>query len=152
MSHKAKSCSYISLYLCPFTSVLVQIDKLIYFSKYKVQESFYFFFEDFFMWIIFKVVIEFVPILFLFYFWLFGFKACGILAPWPGTKPTPGTLEGKVLTTGLPGKPQHLLNTLTSKPQFQVSDIGNLWPEDLGQSSEAMWWDSQGTFQPFAML
>jgi len=79
-----------------------------------------------------------MPILFLFYFWLFGFKACGILAPWPGTKPTPGTLEGKVLTTGLPGKSQHLLNTLTSKPQFQVSDIGNLWPEDLGQSSEAI--------------
>ena len=85
-------------------------------------------------------------------FWFFGQEACGILAPGPGIKPTPPSLEGKVLTTGLPGKSQHLLKTLTSKPQFQVSDIGNLWPEDPGQSSEAMWWDSQGTFQPFAML
>ena len=36
-------------------------------------------------------------------FWFFGLKACGILAPWPGIKPAPA-LEGKVLTTGPPGK------------------------------------------------
>ena len=34
----------------------------------------------------------------------FGHEACGILAPWRGTKPTPPALEGKVLTTGPPGK------------------------------------------------
>ena len=37
-------------------------------------------------------------------FWFFGQEACGILAPWPGFKPAPPALEGKVLTTGLPGK------------------------------------------------
>ena len=37
-------------------------------------------------------------------FWFFGCEACGILAPWPGIEPAPPTLEGEVLTTGLPGK------------------------------------------------
>ena len=37
-------------------------------------------------------------------FWLLACKACGILAPQPGTKPTTPALEGKVLTTGPPGK------------------------------------------------
>ena len=37
-------------------------------------------------------------------FWFFGHKACGILAPQPGIKPTPPALEGEVLTTGLSGK------------------------------------------------
>ena len=42
-------------------------------------------------------------------FWFFGCKACGILAPRPGITPpalgtSPPALEGKVLTTGLPGK------------------------------------------------
>ena len=39
-----------------------------------------------------------------FMFWFFGHKACGILAPWPGIEPAPSALEGKVLTTGPPGK------------------------------------------------
>ena len=38
-------------------------------------------------------------------FWFFGHETCGILAPWPGIEPTPLALEGKVLTTGPPGKP-----------------------------------------------
>ena len=55
--------------------------------------------------IFFKVFIEFVKILLLFYvFWFFGCEACGILAPWPRIKPTPPALEGKVSTTGPPGK------------------------------------------------
>ena len=44
-------------------------------------------------------------------FWFFGSEACGILAPQPGIKPAPPSLEGEVffledevLTTGLPGK------------------------------------------------
>ena len=37
-------------------------------------------------------------------FWLLACKACGILAPQPGTEPTIPALEGKVLTTGPPGK------------------------------------------------
>ena len=37
-------------------------------------------------------------------FWFFGPKACRLLAPQLGIEPTPPALEGKVLTTGLPGK------------------------------------------------
>ena len=37
-------------------------------------------------------------------FWLFGHEKYGILAPWPGIKPTTPALEGEVLTPGLPGK------------------------------------------------
>ena len=57
------------------------------------------------MWTIFKVFIEFVTILLLFYvlfFWVC--EACGILTPRPGIEPAPPALEGEVLTTGLPGK------------------------------------------------
>ena len=38
-------------------------------------------------------------------FWLFGCEACGILAPLPGIELAPPPLKGKVLTTGLSGKP-----------------------------------------------
>ena len=37
-------------------------------------------------------------------FQFFGYEACGISAPQKGVEPTPPTLEGEVLTTGLPGK------------------------------------------------
>ena len=37
-------------------------------------------------------------------FWFFGREIRGILAPQPGIKHVPPELEGKVLTTGLPGK------------------------------------------------
>ena len=62
------------------------------------------------MWTNFKVFIEFVTILLLFHvsFWFFGPEACGILAPWAGIKPTPPAVEGKVLTTGPPGKSQNV--------------------------------------------
>ena len=36
--------------------------------------------------------------------WFFGCEAFGILAPQPEIEPTPPALEGKVLTTGPPGK------------------------------------------------
>ena len=39
-------------------------------------------------------------------FYVFGPKACGILAPQPGIELTPPALEGEVLTSGLPGKSQ----------------------------------------------
>ena len=64
----------------------------------------------FLMWTIFKVFIEFVPILLLFlYFGFFGREACGILAPQPGIEPAPPALEGEVLTTGPPGNPLYFL-------------------------------------------
>ena len=58
------------------------------------------------MWTIFKVFIEFVTILLLFYvlFFFFGHEVCGILAPQPGIEPSPTALEDEVLTTGQPGK------------------------------------------------
>ena len=66
------------------------------------------------MWTIFKVFIEFVTILLLFYVsvfclfvCLFSREACGILPPQPGIEPEPPALEGKVLTTGLSGNSQH---------------------------------------------
>ena len=36
-------------------------------------------------------------------FWIFGRKACGILALWPGIEPAPPILEEGVITTGSPG-------------------------------------------------
>ena len=57
------------------------------------------------MWTIFKVFIEFVKILLLFFmFWFFGPEACGILARRPGIEPASPALEDEVLTTGPPGK------------------------------------------------
>ena len=41
---------------------------------------------------------------FYFMFWFFGPKACRILAPRPEIEPVLPALEGKVLTTGPPGK------------------------------------------------
>ena len=38
------------------------------------------------------------------YIYIFDQEACGILASQPGMEPTPPALEGKLLTTGLPGK------------------------------------------------
>ena len=38
-------------------------------------------------------------------FWLFDLEACGILAPWPGIKPTSPVLEDRILTTGRWGSP-----------------------------------------------
>ena len=50
------------------------------------------------MWTIFKVFIEFVTILFLFYVcFLFGCEALGILDPWPGIEPVPAALEAQNL-------------------------------------------------------
>ena len=61
------------------------------------------------MWTIFKVSIELVTIVPLFYvFWFLGCEACGISAPQPGIKPAPRALEGEVPTTGLPGKSPEL--------------------------------------------
>ena len=44
---------------------------------------------------IFKVFVEFVTILLLFFVWFFHHKACGILAPQVEIEPIPPALEGK---------------------------------------------------------
>ena len=46
-------------------------------------------------------------------FW-FGPMACGILAAQPGNEPIASALEGKVLTTGQPGRNQILSNCIYS--------------------------------------
>ena len=48
----------------------------------------------FLMWTIFKVFIEFVTILLLFYVVVFWLPGMWILAPWPGIESTPPILEG----------------------------------------------------------
>ena len=54
---------------------------------------------------IFKVFIEFITILLLFFmFWFFGHKACRILVSHSEMEPAPPALEGKVLPTGQPEK------------------------------------------------
>ena len=39
--------------------------------------------------------------------WFSGHEACGVLAQHPGIEPEPPALEGKVLSTGQPGKSQN---------------------------------------------
>ena len=51
---------------------------------------------------------------FCFLFWFSGHQACGILAPQPRIKPVPPALEGRVLTTGSPGKYLFVLYLTTS--------------------------------------
>lgn len=63
------------------------------------------------VWTIFKVFKNLLWYCFCFIFWCFGSEVCQILAPQLGFKsvpppPTPTALEGKVLTSGPPGKSQ----------------------------------------------
>ena len=75
---------------------------------WQYMEMFFFtIFFFFLMWTILNVFIEFVAILPLFLLLLlfcFLAEACRILASQPGIEPVPSALEGKVLTTGSPGK------------------------------------------------
>ena len=54
----------------------------------------------------FKLLLHLLLCCFSFMFPCFGPKACVILAPHPGIEPLPPALEGEVLTTGLPARPQ----------------------------------------------
>ena len=58
------------------------------------------------MQIIFKVFIEFVTPLLLFFALFFWPRGSGILASGPGIEPPPPALEGKVFTVGPPAKSQ----------------------------------------------
>ena len=62
------------------------------------------------MWTIFKIFIEFVTILLLFYVsGFFGHKTCRTLSPQPGIEPISPALEGEVLTTEPPAKSQEVV-------------------------------------------
>ena len=57
------------------------------------------------MWIIKKnCLLNLLQYCFYIMFWFSGQEAYGILAPCPGIKPIPCTLEEKILATGPPGK------------------------------------------------
>ena len=58
-------------------------------------------------------------------FQFFGHKASWILAPLPGIKPSPHSLEGKVLTTRLPGK----------SPKFALKQWWIIWSLPVGLNS-----------------
>ena len=75
-------------------------------SEHNIIISNVFSLKIFLMWTIFKVFIGFVTLYYFFlcFVFFFGKEACGILAPWPGIEPTLPALQGKVLTTGPPGK------------------------------------------------
>ena len=103
-------------------------------TRFQVIKSLFFFL----MWTIFKVFIESVTILLLFYaLVVFGLTTCRILAPRPGIKSEPPALEGKVSTTGPPGTFLSLPilhwpnKTHTPLRNFQVS----FGQRDLGLSS-----------------
>ena len=58
-------------------------------------------------------------------FWLFGHKACEILAPRPGIEPAPPALGGEVLTTGPPGTSQSFLE-FRFQPIPRENEVENL--------------------------
>ena len=78
-----------------------------------------------------------------FMFLFFGHDACGILAPWPGLKPAPPTLEGKVLTTGPPGKSQeyYFIYLLWSFAFFWELSVHILYTFFHGYSSFSFWFE-----------
>ena len=51
-----------------------------------------------------KSLLNLLQYCFCFKFWFFGHEACRILAPRPRIEPTSPALEGKILTSGSPGK------------------------------------------------
>ena len=116
---------------------------------WRISFLFYFLRLLFLIWVIFKVFIESVTVLRLFYILVFGHKGYGILTLGPGIKPSPPELEGEFLTTGPPGKSQQSLLKDILCPQinttqflvrcrnglevhvrflFQISKKGTKWP------------------------
>ena len=78
-------------------------------------------------------------------FWFFGHGACGILGPWPGIKPTPPALEGKVLTLDHQGSPYHFQLVFYScccQVTSVVSD--SVWPHRRQPTRLPRPWDSPG--------
>jgi len=89
------------------------------------------------MWTIYKVFIEFVTILLLFYLGCsFGCEAFGILVPVLGVEPIPPALEGKVLTTGPPGNSLLILFESVAWITFNYSQQKNLKKERKKQLKE----------------
>ena len=66
----------------------------------------------------FKFLLDLLQYCFYFMFCFFGQEARKVLAPRPGTEPTPPALGGEVLTSRLPGSPYSTLNILPSDFSF----------------------------------
>ena len=64
----------------------------------ELMPSLYFFFKDliFLMWTCLKSLLNLLQYCFSFMFWVFSYKACGILARWPVIEPAPPVLEAAV--------------------------------------------------------
>ena len=90
------------------------------------------------MWTTFLVFIEFITtVVSVLCFQFFYHKACGILVPQPGIKPTLPVLEGEVSTTGSPGK--SLKGTFVLRQQ--TVDLTPLCPlpSSLHETSRWQW-------------
>ena len=70
-------------------------------------------------------------------FWIFGHEACGVWAPQPETELTPPALEGKVLTTGLPGGPNLQIFNVNTYHEEYYTEIFNL--SEIGNSVNIHW-------------
>ena len=77
------------------------------------------------MWAIFNVLIEFVTTLLLVFLNVLVFWPLGMwdASPAPGIEPVPPALEGKVLTTGPPGKSLNQVSTAFPKALEHASKV-----------------------------
>ena len=73
------------------------------------------------MWTILKYFLNLFQYCFWDFFFFFGHKACGISAPQPEIEPENPVLEGKVLTTGLPGKSLNCLLKMIMEERKRAS-------------------------------
>ena len=73
------------------------------------------------MWTILKYFLNLLQYCFWDFFFFFGHEACGISAPQPEIEPATPVLEGKVLTTGLPGKSLNCLLKMIMEERKRAS-------------------------------
>ena len=81
----------------------------------------------------FEVFIEFVSILFLFFFFLITHEVCGTLASLPGIEPVPPALEGKVSTTGPTEKSLEEHFTKETKSELEPNKTHRYEKQSLSQ-------------------
>ena len=73
------------------------------------------------------------------FFYGFDRETCGILAPWPGIKPAPPDLEGKVLTTRPSGKSS--IGTLCKAAAQRLERVGLVCYSPWGREElDTTWW------------
>ena len=77
---------------------------------------------------------------FVCFFLFFDHKTHGILAPWPGVKPTPPALECEVLTIGQPEKSQKF--TICVETQKTPNSQSNLEKEKRSWRNQVPWFQA----------